>query len=424
MPTTYFYSFVFQVSLTTKDRQPIVTRSHCTCKIGLSGACGHITGVLYQFAKYKLQGLKAIPVDIAKTSQPQTWHVPRGATIPGKVVQDLIVSGHSKIKKPSLEDAPRTIKSTLYNPIRGQPINWNEKCSKLIDVSPELLVIPATCIQETNIRYVSSKFGPVPRDSVLSYQQRLEDNCILNVFDGIGFQELPAANVMLNNYNAVMTSEQSIKLEGLRVTLNEIQRFEEETRLQSQTPLWYKIRRNRITASTIGEIFKRRKEAGSLVQRLQSTRHVMTAAMRQGLALEPVAAKAYAEELQNRVNLYPCGVVISLWSPWIAASPDRKVYNPERFPAFGLLEIKCPQVSSVLEVPYLAKDETGILKLKRNHNYYYYQVLAQLAVTGLDLCDLFVWCPKDHHLETIYLNRDVWNAVKDKVDIFYFSHFL
>ena len=233
----YFYALrLLQVSLTTKDRQPIVTKSHCTCKIGLSGACGHTAGVLYQFAKYKLQGLKAIPVDIAKTSQPQTWHVPRGTNIHGKAVQDLIVSGHSKTKAPSLDDAPRTIKSTLYNPVRGQPINWNEKCSKLIDVSPDLLVIPA--IQETNIRYVASKFGLVPRGSILSYQQRLEDNCILNVFDGIGFQELPAANVMVNNYNAVLTSEQAIKLEGLGVSLKEIQRFEEETRLQSQTALW------------------------------------------------------------------------------------------------------------------------------------------------------------------------------------------
>ena len=92
---------------------------------------------------------------------------------------------------------------------------------------------------------------------------------------------------MMNNYNAVLTSEQVNKLEGLSVTMKEIQRFEEETRLQSQTALWYKIRRNRVTASNKGEIFKRRKEEGPLVQRLQSTRHVMTTAMRQGLAIEP-----------------------------------------------------------------------------------------------------------------------------------------
>ena len=192
---------------------------------------------------------------------------------------------------PDLEEVPRTIKSTLYNPVRGQPINLHGKCTKLSSVSPDLLVIPA--IQEVNIRYVPSKFGPVPRGSILSYQQRLEDNCILNVYDGIGFQELPAANVMMNNFHFVLTSEQLVKFEGLKVCKKEIQRFEENTRLQSQTSLWYSIRRNRITASNIGEIFKRRKEEGPLVQRLKSTRHVMTTAMRQGLALEPVAAKAY-----------------------------------------------------------------------------------------------------------------------------------
>ena len=104
---------------------------------------------------------------------------------------------------------------------------------------------------------------------------------------------------MVNNYDAALTSEQAIKLEELGVSLKEIQRFEGETMLQSQTALWYKIRRNRIIASNIGEMFKRLKEEGPLVQPLQSTRHViqstrhvMTAAMRQGLALEPVAAKA------------------------------------------------------------------------------------------------------------------------------------
>ena len=116
-------------------------------------------------------------------------------------------------------------------------------------------------------------------------------------------------------------------------------------------------------------------------------------------------------------------MVVNPWAPWLAASPDIKVYFPERFPAFGLLEIKCPQVSSILETTYLAKDETGSLKLKRNHNYYF-QVLAQLAVTGLDWCDFFVWCQNDHHLETIYLNRDLWDDVKMKIDQFFFNHFL
>ena len=154
-------------------------------------------------------------------------------------MQDVIVPGHSRTKAQNIDDVPRTIKSTLYNPIRGQPINWNEMYPKLIEASPDLLVIPA--IQKINIRYVASKFGPVPHGSILIYQQRLEDNCVLNVFDGIEFQELPTANVIMNKYNAVLTSEQVLNLEGLSVTMKEIQRFDKETRLQSQTALWYKF---------------------------------------------------------------------------------------------------------------------------------------------------------------------------------------
>ena len=93
------------------------------------------------------------------------------------------------------------------------------------------------------------------------------------------------------------------------------------------------------------------------------------------------------------------------------------------FPEYGLLEIKCPQVGSVLECKYLTKDEDGSLKLKRNHPYYY-QVLTQLAVAGLEWCDFFVWCNHDHHMETLYFNEDVWQQVKDKVDMFYFNYFL
>jgi hypothetical protein len=71
-----------------------------------------------------------------------------------------------------------------------------------------------------------------------------------------------------------------------------------------------------------------------------------------------------------------------LWSPWIAASPDRKAYNPQRNPPFGLLEIKCPIVQHINEVKCLKKDADGQMKLKRNDNYFY-QIMTQMAVTGL-----------------------------------------
>ena len=141
--------------------------------------------------------------------------------------------------------------------------------------------------------------------------------------------------------------------------------------------------------------------------------------MREGLASEPIAARCYAEEALKKVYiLYPSEIIVNFWCRWLAASPDRKVYNPQRFPAHGLLEIKCPQVSSVLEAKYLVKTATGQLELRRTRPYYF-QILMQLAVTGLEWCDFFVWCKNDFHVETVYFNEDVWQQVKDKVDSFF-----
>ena len=117
--------------------------------------------------------------------------------------------------------------------------------------------------------------------------------------------------------------------------------------------------------------------------------------------------------MNDTINILPCGIVISPWCSWLAASPDRKVYNPARTDPFGLLEIKCPSVSSVLEVPYLERDGSQNLHLKQNHNYYF-QVLMQLAVTGLTWCDFFVWCESESALVTISFDKEKWLDVQNK----------
>ncbi|KAK2140272.1 hypothetical protein LSH36_1413g00023 [Paralvinella palmiformis] len=115
-----------------------------------------------------------------------------------------------------------------------------------------------------------------------------------------------------------------------------------------------------------------------------------------GIASEPRAANAYNNGLTSPVNVNPCGLVISRWSPWLAVRPDRKVYDPSRYPVLGLLEIKCPQVSTVLDAKFLQRTSDGRLQLKRSHQYYT-QVQAQLAITGLEWCNFYVWCEGDDH---------------------------
>jgi YqaJ-like viral recombinase domain len=128
--------------------------------------------------------------------------------------------------------------------------------------------------------------------------------------------------------------------------------------------------------------------------------------------------------MKYKVNLYLCGLVISPYSPWIAASPDRKVYCPARNPPYGLLEIKCPQNDNICDIKYLDNKLASGRQLKRSHEYYY-QVMCQLAVTGLQWCDFFVFLVNgEYHLETIAFDQQFWAEAQRKVDHFFFDHFV
>ncbi|KAL4007774.1 hypothetical protein ACER0C_001626 [Sarotherodon galilaeus] len=65
-----------------------------------------------------------------------------------------------------------------------------------------------------------------------------------------------------------------------------------------------------------------------------------TADMRRGTEMEPAIAAEYSR-LMN-VNYSPCGLVIHPIAPWLAASPDGVVFDPNEYPQFGLVEFKCP----------------------------------------------------------------------------------
>ena len=101
---------------------------------------------------------------------------------------------------------------------------------------------------------------------------------------------------------------------------------------------WHKLHLNRLIVPKIGGIFKHCKNFDSLASRLKSTHIVSTPAIKHGIASEPVAVVKYAAIKDNVVNLYPSGIVINPSSPWLAASPDSKVYDPSRNPSYDLLE--------------------------------------------------------------------------------------
>ena len=121
-------------------------------------------------------------------------------------------------------------------------------------------------------------------------------------------------------------------------------------------------------------------------------------------------------QIHLNAKVFKCGLVINPSCPYLAASPDRKVID---FNEYGLLEIKCPNPQKNLSaLPYLLNTGNGFY-LKKTHKYYY-QVIQQLAVTGCEWCDFFVYKSDECHCERIYFNQEVWDMVKEKLDFFYF----
>ncbi|XP_076070586.1 uncharacterized protein LOC143042205 [Mytilus galloprovincialis] len=395
---------------------PALESSNCSCAIGKSGTCGHVTGLLYTLAHMKVSNLKSIPSDILKTSLPQTWHIPRGEKLKGSPVDDVVVCGYNS-KSPYRQ--PRGLRSTLYNPSKIDFSPVTELCEAVAKVDSSILML-SVC-NSTSQQTTDTKFGKFPTGSAISYQQKLSSHYILNILDE-DFPILPVDNVMLNTLQVALDRNKTTSFNAIQVSMDETRTIEVMTRLQSNDPRWHAVRRDRLTASVAGDIVKRRADNEPLVARLKTTRKVVTESMRHGLTFEAVAADSYAKLQNENVNIFPSGIIVSPFSPWLAASPDRKLYNPAMLPPYGLLEIKCP-VKPLVDCLYLRKDDDGNLTLKKNHNYYQ-QVIMQLAVTGLKWCHFYVWRADEQHLETIEFDDEEWGRMKTKLDLFYFNYFL
>ena len=175
-----------------------------------------------------------IPSDIAKTSQPQSWHVPRGPRITGQAVQEVAVHGHSHLKevrdgKEVSSRAKSGIKSTLSDPVRIPPPPTHALVDAITAALPECMALPCLKAAQTAQPTVQTKFGLAIKGSPISYQQALQREHFINNFDDMVFPDLPMRNVMSNEVPHVLTENQQELFESIHLTREEITYFEEQT---------------------------------------------------------------------------------------------------------------------------------------------------------------------------------------------------
>ena len=154
-----------------------------------------------------------------------------------------------------------------------------------------------------------------------------------------------------------------------------------------------------------------------------------------GVQNESTAVCKYIEYMNAHghwVKTYRCGLIVSPEHFWLGASPDRKGYDPQSDPPYGLIEVKClgkkeyqvthPKDRCTDENFYvsLSGDE---YKLKTAHKHYK-QVQGQMALAGVSWCDFLVY--SDVGMLIIRINYDSDFEGKDLklLNDFYFNYYL
>ncbi|CAJ0600743.1 unnamed protein product [Cylicocyclus nassatus] len=405
-----------------EDRVPVdIAVAECSCVAG-TALCNHNVALLFQTAHYSTLNLAAVPPVLSCTETEQRWHKPRTMGVKPCRVSDIVFLS-SKPKQFTVADG---VRSKRYKAVRGElpdpdVLKVDEQYQ---DFTADIAPLITTMAISADVPLVDSAFGKVQAGSPISYQHPVPvSRVVVRHPDAPLPPPLPVDGYRLEPTNCqfVCTHQQHLHLQSLATTFDMARKIEVATREQSNSVEWHRVRRPRITSSRFREICHVRGQSSAEILSQRIRKGVdQTAAMKRGLALEPVAIQEYCR--MKNTNYWPCGFVIHPDAPWLGSSPDGLVFDPTESPPFGLVEIKCPNAKSYVDCSYL-KMQSGTMKLKQTHSYYW-QVQGQLLLTGMEWCDFVVFAEEDILIQRIYRDCEVAKTIREKGDYFFFYFYM
>ena len=315
------------------------------------------------------------------------------------------------------------VTSKVYRPFKKPltDLNIPAALGPLIkDITPEPGFLRIWPDSDEEITFVESRFGMVPKGSVLSYQQPNSASTSVNVNSEIS---VPEFNFPHLSYPPIVLDEkQQLHFSSLRISEEQSKEYEFQTREQSSSKDWHRLRHFRLTASNFKLVCSRRKDFEVLAERLLKGTKLQTAAMKYGLEHEDEVAQFYVKHFKR--DVFKVGFVINPSVPHLGCSPDRRVYDPSANPPWGLFEIKCSMKEELKDVEYLQKDPTtGAYSLKKSHKHYY-QLIGCLGLTAEVWSEFFVQCKKEFHYERIHHDAELFYGITQKLYQFYFNYYL
>ncbi|CAN7996770.1 unnamed protein product [Ixodes hexagonus] len=418
--------------------------SECSCQCAAKeGLCNHALALLRLIVLLKGQGYAEAPPEVTCTELPQQWRRPRGSQICAASVAELDwrsarEGGPSKAQGSRLYDArkrPRDL-ADMQQAIQG----LGNDLGKLGD-SPF-----AKHLRSVQVLGTASMFGRVPEGSPVCYQQPLTPHgFVVHVSPNIAPCSRDTSSTALPSWPELFPLSSTFEpatlrlsdagrslFEELVLTPDQARQLEKNSRQQSKSATWKAARTNRLTASSFGAVLIRESWTDVGLRNLTEEKDLSRVrAVKHGITQEPHAVRHYERALRSRghqIQTTCCGLMVDPSSPWLGASPDRLVFDPAETPPHGVVEVKCPYTMWSCATPdsksfFIVKDATGVYRLKRDHNHYY-QLLGQMALSGITWGDFVVYCKEFLIIERIRFCPSSWIKCKKVLDKFYFETLL
>jgi len=422
-------------SRVTLDSEGKVKCGKCSCVAGASGFCNHVFALLYTIdhsVKLKLTEFSKLKTC---TERPSQWTKARTEGVRAEPVMAATVV-KPKFGNKSCGIRP-LLQDTRLKEARNE-LNVKGAVDKLKEINPLIGLCQVASLEKTPMVDTRLELR-TPVGSVLSYQLGKTEGDFVVTLNLESKPETIVSNEKAQNFPWIRrhfpdSVENTILRDlNLEITEQEAIQLEKDTKEQALSEAWFQARKYRLTASKFGRILSRKKDKDSFIKDyLLSPKNLShVPAVQYGLQNEEVAVKKYLNYMTNsnmKTAVFKSGVVVNTALPWLAASPDRLVYNNDV--GFGLLEVKCAYSKKSVTPKDACTDpgffctlKDGLFSLKTEHDYFA-QVQGQLGICGASYCDFIVYTNKGIGVHRILYDEMFFLDVVRKLKDFFLNHFL
>ncbi|XP_053597208.1 uncharacterized protein LOC103570404 isoform X3 [Microplitis demolitor] len=376
-----------------------VTNVHCNCVYNKSGKCKHVAALIYFINNEE---------SASKTSREQQWGKP-GARQFAK----------HKYSKGEYFKKMMPHKYTQLHEPQNVLITY-------LKVDSPLKRIMEAQLTKNNKHTVKNVINSLLAQVELNLEEEECAACLQNFLIFCGEHSIYESQYKLD------PNLREFFLNKVQLSEDEIIQLSCETVQQSSCNNWFQARRLRISASSNVHHIKilSRKPVENLVSDMLNPSTIKSSSTKYGLKMESSAKEKY-EQMYN-CTVKRVGVIVSKYQPWLCASLDGVVIDDGC--TSKIVEFKCPstcenkpvindadQVSNVRYLEFI----NDKLELKKSDGYYT-QIQVQMYVTGMSVCDLFVFSPVENGccLIEVHRHEEFLKNVILKSEKFYFEQYL